>query len=218
MADNETLQFKTGKNPDSQISLSQALLAPLDAIFKAQLHSARSFLNMLLQLGYKHQHSEDGKSGQADKNDHYTQEFYFESQVDGQTKHHKVSIPALALVPIAPLAVESAEFNLRMEIEGIEKHSQFQEKKVEEIKSRKPETEDVKSPWYLVQNPISIRGKFGSPCDDDTNKKVTSSSAINIQIKVNRIPIPAGLDKLLVSLTQSTVISTVSDDQNVTKE
>ena len=38
----------------SEISLSQAILAPLDALFKAQVHAARSFLNLLLQIGYPH--------------------------------------------------------------------------------------------------------------------------------------------------------------------
>lgn len=38
----------------SAISLSQAILAPLDAIFKAQIHAGRSYINMLWQMAYPH--------------------------------------------------------------------------------------------------------------------------------------------------------------------
>src|SRR3569832_2523667 len=46
--------FEEGPAAQAMVSLSQALLAPLDSIFKAQIHAARSFLNLLLQLGYGH--------------------------------------------------------------------------------------------------------------------------------------------------------------------
>jgi|GEM_PF-5626692 len=36
------------------LSLSQAILAPLDAIFKAQIHAGRSYINMLWQMAYPH--------------------------------------------------------------------------------------------------------------------------------------------------------------------
>ncbi len=36
------------------ISLAQAILAPLDAIFQAQIHAARSYINLLWQMAYPH--------------------------------------------------------------------------------------------------------------------------------------------------------------------
>jgi len=39
------------------ISLSSALLAPINSIFEAQIHSARAFLNFILQMGFRHQPS-----------------------------------------------------------------------------------------------------------------------------------------------------------------
>src|SRR4051812_22916894 len=48
---------------ETVLSLSQALLAPLDAILKAQLHASRSFLNFLLQIGYPHQPPALGPQG-----------------------------------------------------------------------------------------------------------------------------------------------------------
>ncbi len=38
-------EFKPGPAASTVISLSQILLAPLNAIFKAQVHAARSFVN-----------------------------------------------------------------------------------------------------------------------------------------------------------------------------
>ena len=46
--------FKEGDAASSPITLSQTILAPLDAVFQAQAHAARSFLNLVLQLGYPH--------------------------------------------------------------------------------------------------------------------------------------------------------------------
>lgn len=42
---------------DEPISLSAALLSPINAIFEAQIHSARAFLNFILQMGFRHKPS-----------------------------------------------------------------------------------------------------------------------------------------------------------------
>jgi len=45
------------KNEDnSSLSLSAAILAPLNAIFEAQVHAARSFLSFILQMGFRHKY------------------------------------------------------------------------------------------------------------------------------------------------------------------
>jgi hypothetical protein len=43
----------------TDMSLSAAMLAPLNAIFEAQVHAARSFLSFILQMGFRHKYSED---------------------------------------------------------------------------------------------------------------------------------------------------------------
>ncbi|HEY5746649.1 MAG TPA: DUF2589 domain-containing protein [Chryseolinea sp.] len=49
-------------NPDNQeLSLSAALLAPLNSIFEAQVQSARAFLNFILQIGFRHKYSDPEK-------------------------------------------------------------------------------------------------------------------------------------------------------------
>src|SRR5690606_20889609 len=40
------------------ISLSSALLAPVNSIFETQIHAARAFLNFILQMGFRHKPSE----------------------------------------------------------------------------------------------------------------------------------------------------------------
>lgn len=44
---------------DKELTLSAAILAPLNAIFEAQIHAARAFLNFILQMGFKHRFSPD---------------------------------------------------------------------------------------------------------------------------------------------------------------
>lgn len=46
---------------NGDISLSAAVLAPLNAIFEAQIHAARAFLNFVLQMGFRHRYSEAEK-------------------------------------------------------------------------------------------------------------------------------------------------------------
>jgi hypothetical protein len=199
-----TGEFKTGNAAERPVSLSQALLAPLDAIFKAQIHAARSFLSLLLQLGYPHQPVDEKGNPKFEGGTPYNQDFFFELELNGKLEKRKLSIPALALVPVAPLAVESATFNLEMKTEYIEYHKQIQDTKREEYGEKNP-------PWYLVSEPISIRGTLApsGPGDPQTGK----ASTIQIQVKVGRVPMPSGLDKLLTSMTQAGSVSEISSKQ-----
>jgi hypothetical protein len=187
----------------SEISLSQALLAPLDAIFKAQIHAARSFLNMMLQIGYPH--SPVGKDGFTTKEDDgkpYNQEFYYDTDIDGNKQTCKVSIPALALVPVAPLAVESATFKLEMLVEAVRNHNQIQSSENESIQNEQGGYNAEKRPWFLVSDPISVRGNL-APLNTDGGQKTSNGATIQIEIKVGKTPMPSGLDKLLTFLTHS---------------
>jgi hypothetical protein len=192
----------------SEISLSQAILAPLDALFKAQVHAARSFLNLLLQIGYPHvELDKDGNPIQSDedKSAVYTQDFAFTDQ-DGN--HMKVSIPSLALVPIAPLTIEDASFKLNFKVEKNEAHSQIQasEKEVTSAeRSNNTGWDETNRPWYLVKDPVSFRGNI-SPAGDKSESSQSSSSVINIEINLSRQPLPSGLDKLLTALQQSSKV------------
>lgn len=179
---------------EANISLSQAVLAPLDAIFKAQLHAARSFLNMLLQLGYPHQ---SRPSGEADGGDGrpYTLDFLHELAVNGVMKRQRVSIPALALVPVAPLAVEAASFKFEMAVKEIALHRQLKVSEKEEAQAARP--------WFLVHEPVSIRGTIAPPTSGpEATSQRGRETTIQIEVKVGSMKVPAGLDRLLTSLTQ----------------
>ncbi len=183
------------------ISLSQALLAPLDAVFKAQIHAARSFLNLLLQMGYPHNpYGTDEVRPETDGTP-YNQEFFYEIEAAGKKERYKVSIPTLALIPVAPLAVESASFKLEMRVDSVARHNQMQ---VSEKKALKKEEgyDETKRPWFLVSEPLSLRGSITAPAAAGF-REVAEGGAIQIEIKVGKTPLPAGLEKLLTFMTQT---------------
>lgn len=200
--------LEPGPAASTVVSLSQVLLAPLDAIFKAQVHAARSFLNQVLQLSYPPEPpAGEGEPSAArvapgKPGDMYVQQFHFTTEgEDGRSVERQVQIPTLALVPVYPLRVEAAEFSLRMTVSHLGRHRQV----------RKTERDKVPEdpPWYLVDEPISVRGVIaprlpGEPAE----AKEQEASSIEIQVKVGSAPVPAALDKLLTTLTQNTAVVT----------
>lgn len=50
------------ENESQELSLSAALLAPLNSIFEAQVQSARAFLNFILQIGFRHKYEDDERA------------------------------------------------------------------------------------------------------------------------------------------------------------
>lgn len=191
---------------EAVISLSQALLAPLDAIFKAQLHAARSFLNLLLQIGYPHQPAEATEL--RGRGIPYTLDFYNDVAMgEGKTSRQKISVPALALVPITPLAVESAEFTFDMAVSHIAQHSQIQVSERAALEGEPEGLREQRRPWYLVSDPRSIRGRLAAPASGRPGDR--SEATIHVTVKVGRVPPPSGLDKLLTSLTQMSEVKEV---------
>jgi len=180
---------------EANVSLSQVVLAPVDALLKAQLHAGRSFLNMLLQLGYPHQPSGPADPAPPADGKPYTLTFTQEHVVNGVPRQQKISLPALALVPINPLAVESASFSFDLAVREVAPHQQLKVSEAGEAESARP--------WYLVHEPVSIRGAL-SPAGKTSGEKgtVETETAMHIEIKVGSTKIPAGLDRLLTTLTQ----------------
>jgi hypothetical protein len=164
MADEEKSgeELVAGEAAETVVSLSQILLAPLDAIFKAQVHAGRSFLNFVLQLSFGHK--EEEISGAApppppsDSDKIYTVDFVQEvppldaAHATEPPRLQKVSVPAIALVPLRPLAIQEAEFDLAMEVTWIGAHRQTRQA----LRDHLPVP--TGHPWYLVKDPISLRG------------------------------------------------------------
>src|SRR5690242_11056455 len=59
MSNGKVDESNVGNTNDQELSLSAALLAPLNSIFEAQVQSARAFLNFILQMGFRHRYSEE---------------------------------------------------------------------------------------------------------------------------------------------------------------
>ena len=131
--DNPADHFEPGEASATTLSLAQILLAPLDALFKAQVHAARSFLSFVLQLSYPHREDlADPARAQAtlaapDGPDTvFTVNFVQEVKVpatqpnqEPERRLQRVAVPALALVPLRPLSIEEATFDLAMEVTWI---------------------------------------------------------------------------------------------------
>lgn len=201
----EPEQGDESHSSSTRLSLEQALLAPLDSILKAQLHSARSFLNLLLQLGYPHDDEQDGRP--------YSLDFKFTKE--GETQ--KLSVPALSLVPISPLAVDSASFELEMSARRVVRHTQIRESGAEPKQSDESKGDGKREgydrynrPWFLVDKPVNIEGDIVSSASGEAAKHRESQSAIKININVKSIPLPAGLDKLMSSLTNMSQIEPIN--------
>jgi Protein of unknown function (DUF2589) len=214
-------QEESYRGPASEIaiSLAEALLAPLDAILKAQTHAARSFLNLVLQLGYPHQPVDSdgmpmatpipgGAAGTPSAGPSRMYELTFDHEVtlDGVTRRQRVSVPALALVPISPLAVQSAEIHFEMAVKEIHRNPQLQTSKSDGVgqeTSPKAEAFDrFRRPWFLVDQPVSIYGTLAPPTTAGIVRQRTAEATIQIAMKLASIPMPAGLDKLLTTLTE----------------
>lgn len=208
---NEDDNLSSGKDQTpaaiKDISLSQAILAPLDALFKAQVHSARSFLNLLLQIGYPHivldKEGAPVEEARADK-PVYTQDFYFEDPDGGKMK---ISIPSLALIPITPLSIDNASFKLDFKVNSTRKHIQIQASENKQLeKENGTDWKTTNRPWYLVKDPVSFVGNIAPSQNIESESSDISSSVINIEINLVRQPLPAGLDKLLTALQQSSYV------------
>ena len=208
-----------GRAAERELTLAQAVLAPLDAIFEAQVHAARSFLNMVLQLGYPHRPTAEQVDGQPTPSLHdqkaFMIDFLHEADIevekdDGSREvervFQKVSVPALSLIPVAPLAVREAEFTMEMAVRAVERRHQLQsERRKSEAMARGAKESDLEGgseprPWYLVEDPMTLRGVIAPPRSAEGDAQRRGEAAVKINIKVGAIPTPAGLDRLLASV------------------
>lgn len=197
-----------------EISLSQAILAPLDALFQAQVHGARSFLNLLLQIGYPHvELDKNGNPKEEVQKDKpvYMQEFIYE---DRDNRKMKVSVPALSLVPVTPLSIETAKFKLDFRVENLDRYQQMQASESPSIeKEKNAGWSSDNRPWYLIQDPVSFKGNVAPEQASKRESSTSSSSVISIEINLSRQPLPAGMDKLMTAMQQSSHVKEVPPEE-----
>lgn len=214
---------------EEQMSLSSALLAPINSIFEAQIHAGRAFLNFILQMGFKdkehpEEHEELTKLKQRKETEDLSEEevkrlkalhaehgemyYQFFDFIDDTGNASRVSVPNLALLPVKPLAITEASFSYQFAVES-------QSKKYRQMGTEKshfnPEGDEPSRPWYLVSDPRSLRGSF---CEQTENSNARS---IKVNIKVGSADLPYGLEKLMVHLTNSIdVVDNEGGDQKET--
>jgi hypothetical protein len=214
-------EFQPGEAARSVVSLSQVLLAPLDSLFKAQIHAARSFLSMVLQLGTPHVPlDEKGDPIQASGADNklYYMEFTVDSKdADRNAQKGKIRIPALAMLPLHPLSIEEASFQVDFNITHLERHRQIQRSEESAIRQEKG-FDEKKRPWYLVSDPISVRGVLAPSASAEILKENSEQSTVKINVKVTRQAMPVALDKLLSQLTQLSTFDTANPGPEAGKQ
>lgn len=204
--DNENLVSKV------VLSMDQAILAPLDAIAKAQTHAARSFLNLLFQIGYPHIPIDSDGNPKYDDMGERKKSYTFDCHLKSEEgKLTKISVPTLAMVPIQPLAIDSVDFSVELKVVEIAEHRQIQSSEAKSLEKEgassdlNRENGDLAKarPWYLVDNPVSFRGHLGdgSRGSGQQNAGSSESASVKVNIKMTRAPIPDGLEKLLAAMT-----------------
>lgn len=210
-----------GKADQAELSLSQAILSPLDSIFQAQVHAARSFINLLLQVGYPHlvidkntgRPSTDPAVNPPEKYKPYELEFNFDQENNGVSNSYKVKIPALSLVPLNSLAIDSAEFNFGLKVKNIERFPQMQRSEVSTLSNEASGAGDddprLNRKWFLVDEPVSFKGTISSK-PSAAMAEQTSEAVIDINIKLSKSPVPAALDNLLAVLTKSVSVEPIN--------
>jgi hypothetical protein len=220
MADGDNVADENAKQ-ENILSLQQAILAPLDAIFMAQVHAARSFMNLVGQIGYPHLTKQDtlggtpdnssGTTSQENKTDlPYTADFKYTAPDPlnpGKTKDYVITIPQLALIPLNPLAIDSANFKLGFRFSGATPHQQTRPSEIKRLTTKgtaNDDLEDAKTPpWALVQDPVDLNGTITSSPGDGQNP---ADTVINIEIKISKTAMPNALDKLLATLSAAVTI------------
>lgn len=197
----------TEKKPAAaeELSLSQAILAPLDAVFKAQIHAARSFINMLWQMAYPHLPVDENGNTEHNFDKENVRKPYsfplrFQLGNPGEMKTVTMEIPTIAMIPITPLGVEEASIKFSMSVTGMENNTQLQASEAQNFSDRSADQfNEHNRPWFLVQNPKSLKGSIVA--------NSSNASSIDIEIKLAKSPIPAALEKSLSILTQSLAIT-----------
>ncbi len=210
--------FTPGPASKAVVSLSQAILAPLDALAKAQVHAARSFLNFVLQIGYPHAAAskDDTERVKKESSSGYSLPFAFDQTVIGdngqqETRRVVLSLPALALVPIHPLRIRKATFDLELHVREIGRHRQIQKSEEDEV-NRETATDGESDadaafgprPWYLVPEPISVRGTLAGSV---SSERETQQPLVKVHVEVEEGPVPVGLSRLITSLGQVSDVS-----------
>lgn len=209
------------------ISLSAALLAPINSIFEAQIHAARAFLNFILQMGFRHQPTKAELEGneelqkeqkKVEEGKENIRKLLKKRQQTGTLTNAEIAELKELSINYGDLYHQSIDFidqsgnDIFLGIPNLAllpiKPLAIQEAEFSYEFGVASETnayeqmgaalkKDETRPWFLIKEPKSIRGTFV------TSKENSTERSIKIKVKVGSTEIPYGLEKLLVHLTNS---------------
>src|SRR5256885_12120188 len=92
-------------------------------------------------------------------------------------------MPVLALVPIAPLAVQDARFAFTVAVRHYERHRQIQMSE-DSVTKNEVGADAYSRPWFLVPEPVSIKGVIARPNTKDGEALGEASNEATIDIEV----------------------------------
>jgi hypothetical protein len=198
------------KNPEripaaqADISLSQTVLSLLQSIVRANNHAQRGAVTEFLQLGFPARPAgaeppKDPVTGEVLPDKPYTMDFLQEQEEGGVLKRRILRMPTLALFPAVTLAVKSASFKLDMAVQSIERSVMHTAGNKDTDLAASPTR-----PWFLVHEPVELKGHISSSASEQGARgERRNEQRIQIEVQVEQTPLPAGMAKLITSLTQS---------------
>ncbi|WP_420591857.1 DUF2589 domain-containing protein [Bacterioplanoides sp.] len=221
------------------ITLSQAILAPVQSLLQAQTHAARSFLNLLLQTGFDHkgvensgdqangENADPAKAAKQDKDENGVYRLAFEQtrvNAQGEEETVTVSIPTIAAVPMHPLAIEEAEIEFSMRLGEQEvgdsdvKDAYVRAKSFSNAGQKAKQTQrdgtpdkydQSERPWFLVDQPVDLQGKISA------RQGSSDLPEVSVKMKVSQVETPEALRRFISNLND---LSTVSTEVKPSKE
>lgn len=201
----------SNKKDRSALTLNQAILAPIEAVLQAQVHSARSFLNLILQMGFDHKPLDEKGKEQVEKDDSGIYRLSFvDTQIDseGNNKKYRVSIPTISALPLNPLAIKETEIEFKMDLENsYEPQNQLSKSRSKETEGKEGEFDKTYRPWQLVEDPVQFKGTI-SP-----NNANSGTSQISVKIKMGETQVPDSLRKFISSVSDFSKAELLPDEQ-----
>jgi len=222
---------KQGKDPegkpDDNITLSAALLAPLNAIFEAQVHAARAFLSFVLQMGFRHQYSE-GEKEELKKEPGKNKEILDDINAEDIAKNRIKELELKETITEAE-RVELRNLRMNWDDQRMQKFNYYDDKgnvstifipnlAILPIKPLGVENANFKFE-LVVKSFTEDFNQMGTAkgaskerpwylikpkrISGEFGKSEANEKSIKIEVNVTSTPMPFGLDKLLTSLTSN---------------
>lgn len=213
------------------ISLSAALLAPINSIFEAQVHAARAFLNFILQMGFRHKKSKKDFDDDEKKYREYIENLKIQKQKIIALLRKRDQEGAITDIEIEELKKLNAEYgDLHYQTidyidnTGNEMMMIIPTLSLLPIKPLSISDADFEYEFKVTSQKdkyIQNSAAYEKPEDDPgspwflikepksirggftESKKDSTSQNIKINVKVGSTQVPYGLEKLLIHLTNS---------------